>query len=332
MCRTLLPNASLLIYGSLRLEALASSTIEGTIASPEELLRFEAVQRSPGEQVREVNNYVQALEWGAGSLAGGSSIDEDLILGLHSRLLSGVRGSGRPGAYKAVPNRVGPHRPPPPGMETESHMSRLIDYLNGTSAESRVAQCALVHYQFETIHPFSDGNGRVGRLLILLQLISLGLLSAPLVYPSVIFESRKPEYIDCLQGVRDRGEWSEWIMFFSRSLREACRSTIALTNAMIALRGSMLEAMGDVRRRASMVAVLEAFFRDPVLTVSEISDAAGLSKGAVRNALIELQGLNIVQEIGRRRRGGVYACSPVIDVIFGVPGQRTDEAGQGALV
>jgi Fic family protein len=324
MCRTLLPNASLLIYSSLRLEALASSTIEGTVASPEELIRFEVEKRSQREQVREVGNYTLALEWGSSEL-GKSAITQELVFGLHSRLLNAVRGGEHAGHYKTVPNRVGPHLPPLPGGSTNKHMEQLLEYINGDNHESRVVQCALTHYQFETIHPFSDGNGRVGRLLILIQMIKLGLLSAPLIYPSVVFEARRREYTDRLQGVRDQQEWSEWILFFAVAISEACQSTINLTMTIIGVQHEIAEGIKEVRRRASMLAVLDVLYRDPVLNVADLSERASLSPNAVRNCLRGLQERGIVEELSGRKRGLVYGCVPILAAIF----RATPSQGNG---
>jgi len=192
MCRTLLPNADLLIYSSLQREALASSTIEGTIASADELVRYQALQHSEREAVREVANYGYALEWGVEQLVSRPP-GTVLILGLHERLLHRVRGESQAGRFKEQQNYIGTHPEKaiedaifvPPAPENIDALVRDLErYINLENHEARVVQCALVHYQFETIHPFHDGNGRVGRLLIILQMIQLNLLSAPLIYPS----------------------------------------------------------------------------------------------------------------------------------------------------
>lgn len=285
MCRTLLPNADLLTYSSLRREALASSTIEGTVASADELVRFEASKSSEREAPREVYNYTAALEWGVEQL-NNLPIVSRLILGLHERLLHDVRGASNAGRFKDQQNWIGsyPNAPieeatfvPCAPEDTPNLMGMLERYLNLENEEPKLIQCALAHYQFETIHPFGGGNGRVGRLLIVLQLIKLGLLSAPLIYPSVYFEKNRDEYYGLLQNVRERGTWNEWNGFFVRGIKTQCLETIAFTQRILQLREELHRAIGDVRRRASLSAVVDAFFHDPTLSIQEIQERANVS-------------------------------------------------------
>lgn len=326
MCRTLLPNAGLLIYSSLRREALASSTIEGTIASPDELVLFEALQYTEREDVREVDNYAQALTWGYEQLAT-RPIAYGLILGVHERLLAGVRGSPNAGRLKEYQNWIG-SRPtdgvehavfvPPPPEATLGLITMLERYINNPdNREPRVVQCALTHYQFETIHPFGDGNGRVGRLLIILQMIHLGLLSAPLIYPSVYFERNRQAYYQSLQDVRERAAWNEWIGFFARAIKEQCSETISFTQTILRLRGQLRQDIGNVRRRAALAAVLDVFFEQPALTLKEISDRANIAIHSAQGAIDIFQERGIVWEITGKQKGRVYACRPVMDAIFG---------------
>ena len=325
MCRTLLPNADLLIYSSLRREALASSTIEGTIASPDELLRFQISEYTERAAVREVANYAAALEWGAAQLPS-LPIVARLILGLHERLLAGVRGAPSVGRWKDRQNYIGsdPREaitdaifvPPPPEVIPEL-IGQLEHYINRENEQSRLVQCALTHYQFETIHPFSDGNGRVGRLLIVLQMIQLGLLSAPLIYPSVYFERHRETYYRCLQNVRDQGNWHDWIVFFVQGISQQCQETITFTSTILNLREELRERISDVRRRAAMQAVLDAFFHQPVQSLSEISTRANMAYNSVQLAIQQLEEMQIVDEITGNQRNRVYTCRPVLAAIFG---------------
>lgn len=324
MCRTLLPNADLLTYGSLRREAIASSTIEGTVASANELLIFEASQYSEREAVREVNNYITALEWGFQQL-GTLPLVSRLILGLHERLLSGVRGQSNIGRFKVEQNWIGPY----PGASKEEAIfmpcapedtlnliGMLERYLNLENQEPKLVQCALAHYQFETIHPFGDGNGRVGRLLIILHLIQLGLLPAPLIYPSVFFEQNRDEYYRLLQSVRENGDWIAWIDFFVRGIKHQCRETINFTQRILALRDELRLSVGNVTRRASILEVLDAFFYDPLRSISEIEAQVGVAYHTVRSAIQDLEERGVVYEITGRKRGKVYACEPILEAIF----------------
>lgn len=325
MCRTLLPNADLLIYSSLQREALASSTIEGTIASADELVRYQASQHSEREAVREVANYGSALEWGVEQLQS-RPIGTVLILGLHARLLHSVRGESQAGRFKEQQNYIGTHPqeaienaifvPPPP--ENISDLVRDLErYINLENHEPRVVQCALAHYQFETIHPFHDGNGRVGRLLIILQMIQLNLLSAPLIYPSVYFERHREEYYRHLQAVRDTGDWDSWINFFALGIKEQCIETINFTRVILGLRHGMRDEVSGITRRAAVNEVLDCFFVEPVLTVRQIVDRSSMAHNTAQSALNELITREIVYEVTGRQKGRSYACGPVLRAIFG---------------
>jgi Fic family protein len=325
MCRTLLPNANLLIYSSLQREALASSTIEGTIASPDELIRFQVSDHSERQAVREVANYVEALQWGRDQL-GERPLNLNLILGLHERLLSGVRGAGRAGALKSSQNYIGSSQAaaidaavfvPPPPEDVLNLLTDLERYLNGDNPQPRIVQCALVHYQFETIHPFHDGNGRVGRLLIILQMIQLCLLSAPLIYPSVYFERNRQDYYSHLQAVRDNHDWQSWIAFFVEGVRQQCQDTIIFTQTILQLRERLRNETRSATRRAALQEVLDAFFYEPVLSVRQISDRINLLHTSIQPALNDLQAMGVVYEITGKQKGRVYACRPVLDAIFG---------------
>lgn len=330
MCRTLLPNPNLLVYGSLRREALASSTIEGTIASPEELVLFQVARRSDREAVREVANYSVALEWGCDEL-GRLPISTRLILGLHERLLHGVRGSSAAGRFKDRQNYIGANQDtpieeavfvPPPAEEVVRLMTDLERYVNLGNAAPRLVRCALVHYQFETIHPFGDGNGRVGRLLIILHLMQLGLLSAPLIHPSVYFERTRQDYYQSLQAVRDKAGWNEWIEYFVIAIAQQSRETVQLAQALLNLQQTLRQDIADVRKRASTQAALEAFFDEPVLSISEVARRTGLSYGSAKGAVETLETRGIAREITGRKKGRAYACSPILNAIFPGAGEQ----------
>jgi Fic family protein len=321
--RTLL-NAELLIYSSLQREALASSTIEGTIASPDELVLFQASRYSEREAVREVANYGHALEWGVQEMQQ-RPLATGLILGLHERLMANVRGRHSAGRFKEHQNHIGTNSSqgienavfvPPTPQDVSNLITDLERYIHADNLEPKLVQCALVHYQFETIHPFADGNGRVGRLLIILQMIDLELLSAPLIHPSVYFERTRDAYYQRLQEVRTLGAWTQWIEYFVRAIKEQCEETISFTQSLLDLRGRLHREIPNVRRRASIIAVLEAFFEYPVLTPKQISVQAKMSVGAARMALNELEQLEIAREITGKKKGRVYACDPLLDAVF----------------
>ena len=323
MCRTLLPNADLLVYSSLQKEALASSTIEGTIATPEELVRFQASHNTEREPVREVANYSRALDYGRGFLHD-NPISLYLVRSLHETLLEGVRGDTIAGRLKTTQNFIGgvggdaAFTPPPP-EQTLPLMENLISYFNEVQKEPRVVQVALAHYQFETIHPFGDGNGRVGRLLIILHMISLGLLSEPLIYPSVYFERRRSQYYDALQGIRDRGAWNEYLSYFLDGIVTQCGETIAFTRTFLDLQSRMRGEVRGIRKQASVERVLGEFFKVPVLEVAGIVRATDMSHNTVQGAIDMLIGTGVVEEITGQKKGRLYSCKPVYDLVFKAP-------------
>lgn len=249
-----------------------------------------------------------------------------LILGLHEHLLHSVRGASSVGRYKDRQNWIGATRStpidaaefvPPSPEDTPRLMADLERYLNLENREPKLVQCALAHFQFETIHPFNDGNGRVGRLLIIMQMMKLGLLSAPLIYPSGYFERNRADYIGHLQAVREHALWEPWIEFFVQGIAEQCRETISFTHTILHLQRQLESEIGNVRRRASLLAVLKAFFHDPVLSVREVAERANMTIHSAQSALLDLQERGIVYEITGKQKGRIYACRPVLAAIFG---------------
>ncbi len=324
MCRTLLPNANLLIYSSLQREALASSTIEGTITSADELVRFQASHHANRSETREVANYSEALEWGYKEIQK-RPLAGSLILGLHAHLLRGVRGETGAGRYKGQQNYIGsrPDDPidravfiPPGPAEVPKLMQKLEQYINRENDDPRVVQCALAHYQFETIHPFNDGNGRVGRLIVILQMIQSGLLSAPLIYPSVYFERTRSIYYQRLQDVREHGAWDEWVGYFAEGIQQQAIETRTFTHTILDLRHRLHHDITNVSRRASLTAVLDAFFQHPVLSLSEVTQQARMARHSAQKGVDLLQERDILYEITGKEKGRVYACRPVLDAIF----------------
>lgn len=323
-CQDLLPNVDLLVYSSLQKEAIASSTIEGTIASPDELVRYQASHHADRAAVREVANYRTALEWGFQQLSE-RDITVGFLCGLRERLLAGVRGEEDAGRLKQRQNAIGRHPqdtienalfiPCPPERVSEL-MEELAQYLRQSNMESKIVQCAFVHYQFETIHPFGDGNGRVGRLLIVLHMIKMGLLSAPMIYPSVFFEQTREQYCSRLQAVRDEDDWENWVAYFAQATARACQDTLAFTRAIIELRRRLRAQVADVRRRASYGEVLDVFFNQPVLSVKQICDTTRMSHKTVQTALDELIERKLVYEVTQREKGRMYACAPLLEAIF----------------
>lgn len=321
MCGRLLPAPEILTYASFFNEAIASSTIEGTIASPEELIRYQLGIKPERQQVVEVGNYQEALRAGV-TLLRDRPINLNLILRLHEILLSGVRGQSAAGQWKQYQNHVGwdtktnspVYTPPPPEM-TLDLMSGLESYINSDASEAKLIQIALVHYQFETIHPFGDGNGRVGRLLIVLQLLQLGLLSSPLVYPSAYFEKTRDFYINGLQSVRENGSWTAWIDYFVEAIAQQSRTTIGIAELLLKLQKELRLTVSSIVSHASLTRVIESFFKSPVLTVTDVCRHAGVARNTAKSALSRLEALKLLTTIDGPRHSRIYICSPIFDVL-----------------
>lgn len=333
MCRRLLPNANLLIYSSLQREALASSTIEGTIATPEQLVHFQLSHQSDRSEVREVSNYETALRKGV-EMIGDREITVNFICDLHRILLDGVRGEHVAGFLKTSQNAIGnpgdsletaAFVPSPPERVREL-MEQLQNYFTGDNKEAKIVQCALAHHQFETIHPFSDGNGRVGRLLIVLHLIKLGLIDAPLIYPSVYFERTRKDYYRTLQSVRDNGDWDGWLCYFASALIEACKSTVEFTEAIRSLQDELQRHVSNIRSRSTVIQVLNTLFEEPFQSVRDIADRLKIHHGTVQTALDTLANQNFALEVSGRSWKRVYACPAVLTLIFGIEFKITPSA------
>lgn len=323
-CRALLPNSDLLIFSSLQKEAIASSTIEGTVASSDELMLFQAGQINQREQVREVSNYASALEIGR-DLLKVRPISLNLILQLHEILMSGVRGAGSAGRLKDTQNYIGSRLGdgienavfvPSPPEACQELLSLLEKYINGNNDEPQLVQCALTHYQFETIHPFADGNGRVGRLLVILQLIQLGMLTEPLIYPSVYFERTRSDYYKLLQAVRDEGDWVPWIDYFLQGLIDQSSETIKLTEVIRNLAAQLRTEILSIRSQASVTRVLDAFFHYPIRNIREIQLFAGVSQNTAQKAVDILMERGILYEITGKKKSRAYGCRPIFSAIF----------------
>jgi Fic family protein len=242
---SLLPDTSLFIYAYVRKEALMSSQIEGTQSSFSDLLLFESDQ-APGvplEDVREVSDYVAALDHGLERLRGGFPLSLRLLREIHGVLLRGGRGSDKtPGEFRRSQVWIGGSRPgnarfvPPPTNEIAACMGSLEKFLHGRPAQTpTLLKAALAHVQFETIHPFLDGNGRLGRLLITFLLCAEGALKEPILYLSLHFKARRQEYYDYLQRVRTRGDWEGWVRFFMEGVISTSDEAITTTRRILTL-------------------------------------------------------------------------------------------------
>lgn len=321
-----LPDKELFLYAYVRKEAVLSSQIEGTQSSLSDLLLFE-LDEAPGvpiDDVVEVSNYVAALNHGLERLRGGFPLSNRLIREIHRVLLSRGRGSEKePGEFRRSQNWIGGTRPgnasfvPPPPSAIADSMGDLESFMHDSSDGLPIlVRAGIAHVQFETIHPFLDGNGRVGRLLITFLLWQAGVLREPLLYLSLYLKQNRSRYYDLLDGVRLQGDWEEWLLFFLEGVRvtaEGAVSTAEHLGRMFAEDRTRIESQG--RRSGSALRVFENLKNRPILSLPEACRTTGLSFPAVSSAMKLLVDLDITREITGKRRNRVFVYSRYLEVL-----------------
>jgi Fic family protein len=322
----LLPDPELFLYSYVRREAVLSSQIEGTQSTLTQLMLFE-LEKSPGvpfDDVVEVSNHVAALEHGVVRLREGFPLSNRLIREMHAMLLSRGRGSNKdPGEFRRSQNWVGGTRPgnahfvPPPPHLVPECMAALERFLHDeNNPYPSVLKAALAHVQFETIHPFLDGNGRIGRLLIAFILHHDGILSRPLLYLSLFFKQHRETYYRLLDRVRTKGDWEAWVDFFLEGVRDTAGNAVETARRLIALFEADQQRVQTLGRSASStLRVFQAFKERPLLTVRRIAERTGLSFPAANQAVARLAELGIVREITGRRRERVYAYDQYVAIL-----------------
>lgn len=322
----LLPSIDLFIYMYIRKEAVLSSRIEGTQSTLSDLLLFENKQipRVPVDDVVQVSNYVSAMTYGLEWVNRGDPITVRLIRDLHTVLLDGTRGSSLyDGQFRPVQNWIGGARPelaeyvPPPPEEVPQLMAELERFLNHQTAPlPSLIIAALGHAQFEMIHPFLDGNGRIGRLLITLLLCNDGVLSKPSLYLSLYFKQHRREYCEMFNYVRQTGDWERWIQFFLRGVCLAADSATRLAERVCVLLKKDREAIAQLGRiRGSVEQVFDAFLRKPMLAVVTVVQDTGLTFPTVQKAIDTLQDMGIVTEISGKLRDRVYVYQQYLHLL-----------------
>jgi Fic family protein len=323
---TLLPDKALFLYAYVRKEAVLSSQIEGTQSSLSDLLLFE-LDEAPGvplDDVVEVSNYVAALDHGLTRLREGFPLSSRLIMEIHRVLLSHGRGSAKqPGEFRRSQNWIGGTRPgnaefvPPPHTAVAACMSELERFLHAEEDGLPVlVRAALAHVQFETIHPFLDGNGRIGRLLITFQLCHAGLLRDPLLYLSLYFKQNRGAYYELLNRVRRAGDWEAWLDFFFRGVRTTAEEAVATARGLAqSFQGdrSLIEKEG--RRAGSALRVHEALKARPIRSLPGICEATGLSFPAASSAMDLLVELGIARELTGKRRNRLFAYEAYLSTL-----------------
>ena len=322
----LLPDVRFLLYLYVLKEALVSSQIEGTQSSFTDLLLFEneAVPSVPIEDVEEVSNYVAAMQHGLRRLRGGFPLSLRLIREIHAILLRGGRGANRsPGEFRRTQNWIGGSRPgnasfvPPPPERLMECLDAFERFLHDERHTLPIlVEAGLAHVQFESIHPFLDGNGRVGRLLITLVLCSKGALTEPLLYHSLYLKTNRSQYYELLQRVRTDGAWEDWLAFFLEGVAVAAQEaadTAERTLRLFADDRKEIEKLG--RASTSALRVQELMQRNPFVRIRTAAKALKLTIPTVTSALNHLVQLGIVKEISGKRRHRLFAYSRYVNIV-----------------
>lgn len=325
---TLLPDAHLFLYSYVRKEAVMSSQIEGTQSSLSDLMLYE-MEGMPGvpmDDVQEVSCYVNALALGLQRIREGHPITFRLISELHASLMTSGRGINKgPGEFRKNQVWIGGHRAdeatfvPPPATELADCWAALERFINDVpEATDPLIKAALAHVQFETIHPFLDGNGRLGRLLIPLILVSGGVLSQPLLYLSVFFKKHRQSYYDHLQQVRLSGDWESWLLFFVDAVADTATQAVAMAQELNQLRQDHRIQLTSLGRLApSAQKVLDVLFEQPIANISTLVQGSGLTPATTGKVMDRLSrpDFALVRELTGQKRNRVFAYSAYIEIL-----------------
>ncbi len=321
----LLPRQELFLYMYVRKEAVLSSQIEGTQSTLSDLLRFETEAQAgqPIDDIREVSNYVDAMMYGLERLDK-LPLSLRLIREMHERLMQGARGETKnPGEFRRSQNWIGGTRPsnavyvPPPVSELDRCLDEFERFLHeDTSRLPPVIKAGLIHVQFESIHPFLDGNGRIGRLLVTLYLCVNDVLRKPLLYLSLYLKTHRATYYRLLQEVRERGAWEAWLEFFLDGIAETANQAFDAATRIVDLFKRDRERITTQSERAgSALRVHDLLQQNPFATSNAIVGRTGLTPPTINAALADLQRLEIVEEITGRRRGRVFSYRAYLDIL-----------------
>jgi Fic family protein len=326
----MLPNPHLLIGPFMRREAVASSRIEGTITDLRQLLLFEAdpsegsaLDEDDGADRQEVLNYVGALTLGFERLKS-LPISRRLIREVHERLMRGVRGEEkRPGEFRDRQNMIGlqgqtPEQArfvPPPLPQMNQALDELELFIARPSDLPVLIDLALIHYQFETIHPFLDGNGRLGRLLISLLLCDRDVLTQPLLYLSAYFEENKADYMDHLLKVSQAGEWLGWVNFFLEGVAVQSKKAISRCNQLLDLWNEYRARLQKVSQSSNLLQLVDMLFDRPAVSVPQVREQIGITNTAAQQNVERLVAEGILTEVTGRKRNRIYLAARILEII-----------------
>ena len=325
---TMVPDADWFLYGFVRKEAVITSQIEGTQATLQDVLTFEATKQSERpEDAQEVCNYIDALTYARGEMASprGLPLTMRLLREAHKRLMRGVRGADKsPGAIRISQNWIGGTRPgnavyvPPPPDAVPEALSDLDRWMHGDDTLPPLVRAGLAHVQFESIHPFLDGNGRIGRLLVALLVEHWKLLSSPLLYLSLAFKRHQVEYYQRLTAVRTDGDWEGWTTYFLECVREAADDGVDTARSLFTLlnqdRQRLLRSKGAT---VPAIRLFDALPKQPIITASGVMRSLKTSKPTAAKAIAALEAAKILKETTGRQRDRVYAYQGYLRLLTG---------------
>jgi len=323
---TFLPDISLFLYMYVRKEAVLSSMIEGTQSSLSDLLLFELDMEPavPMDDVREVSNYVAAMDHGLARLAEGFPLSLRLIKEMHSILLARGRGSNQtPGEFRRSQNWIGGTRPgnaafvPPPADQVMECMGKLELFLHDQPEPTpALLKAALAHVQFETIHPFLDGNGRLGRLLVTLLLCEQKVLREPLLYLSLYFKTHRRYYYELLGNVRLTGDWEAWLDFFAEAVIVTTTQAVDTARQLVDLTNKDRDKISNLGRAApSALRIHRALMERPITTSGWLVKKTGITPATVNKCLAHLERLGIVRELTSRKRNRLFSYTGYVDIM-----------------
>ncbi len=320
-----LPDTALFLYMYVRKEAVLSSQIEGTQSSLSDLLLFEFNEApgAPVDDVTEVSCYVSALNYGVERLKE-FPLSLRLLKEMHLRLMSNSRGGGKqPGEFRTSQNWIGGTRPgtarfvPPPVDQLMPCLDRFEKFLHDETVQlPALVKAALAHLQFETIHPFLDGNGRLGRLLITMILCVEGILRDPILYLSLYLKTHRDQYYDLLQSVRETGNWEDWIEFFLQGVVETSEQATETAQSIVRLFEDGRTALEESGRSTASALTIHALMqRRPILTTNKITEETGMSLPTALRNLILLEELGIARETTGKERNKIFVYGAYIDIL-----------------
>ena len=308
----------------LRREAILSSRIEETIATPEQIALVELGAEPRTDDAREVGNFVRAMEYALSAVQAGDPITTRLMLATHRVLMTGVRGEReRPGEFRTVQNHIGrsvdiqeARFVPPPPLALPALLSDLEHLMNEDAAElPTLVRIAIAHYQFETIHPFRDGNGRIGRLLVMLMMVREQLLPGPLLPLSSAFEQHRDAYVENLLQVSRTGDWAAWLRFFLQGVIDSADEAIELVTALDDLRQKMHLQLQATRSSIRLLTLVDSLFERPAISIGAATKLLGVTTASASANISKLVAANILTEITGRTRDRVYVARRILNLM-----------------